>query len=240
MNLPFRRSSRDEVLLGAHKKPIPIFSASRFSSCDWNHYRDIVDPLPITDELSEIFDMGNVVHRSEEYLRKGAKGVLECEEYLRIIHESETWGVAGMLDYDMLSFNGAYIEDLKSTKMGGFYFFLKEGVNKDNKIQMSIYSFMKYVCTGVWRDTGVITKIDKENPLNRIALSTDLYSIEEISDFLVRHPVKRCVLGEITPEQLIAVCIGKMRLEVNGGTGEHWRCGNCQYADGTCPVRQAL
>lgn len=239
MNEPFRRSSREEKVF-YEGKPIPIFSASRFSSCDWNHYVGIVKPLPVTDELSDIFDMGNEVHREEEYLRLGARNILECEEYMRIVHTSERWGVAGLLDYDKLSFRGAYLEDLKSTKWGGFFFFLREGMKHEDKRQMSIYAYMKYVHTGTKRTRGVITKIDKEEPLNRMSLVADLIPINEIRTFLTKHPVKRVILGEITEKEFIDSCIGKMASEVNQKTGEHWRCGNCQYANGTCPVRQAI
>lgn len=196
--------------------------------------------MPITDELSDIFDLGNEVHREEEYLRLGARNILECEEYFRIIHESDEWGVAGLLDYDKLSFKGAYIEDLKSTKFGGFYFFLKESVKPEDRRQMSIYAYMKYVHTGTKRTRGVITKIDKEEPLNRMSLVADLMSIDEVRKFLLNHPVVLVILGKITEEKLIEICTAKMRPEVNQKTLEHWRCGNCQYADGTCPVRQGI
>ncbi len=240
MNKPFRQSSREEKLLDKNGEPIPIFSASKFSSCDWDHYKSKKDPRPVQDELSEIFDKGNVVHREEEYLRQGARNVLECEEYIRIVHTSEEWGVAGLLDYDKLNFNGGYIEDLKSTKFGGFYFFLKEGINDDNKIQMSIYAFMKYVVSGVARNRGVITKIDKEEPLNRMSLVGDLHSADYMNNWLIVHPVVNTFLGKLSEEQLIQYCIRKLRPQVNKKSGEYWKCGNCAYADGSCPVRQGL
>ena len=242
MNEPFRESSKDEKILNKDGNPIPIFSASRFPNCDWNHYCDKTPRLtkPIKDELSIIFDDGIEVHEEEEYLRDGARNILEHEKYHRIVHESETWGVSGLLDYDKICFRYPYIEDLKSTKFGGFYFFLKEGIKTDNKIQMSIYAYLKYVCTGVQRKKGVITKIDKEEPLNRISLVTDLFLISEIRNFLVNNPVVLCILGKINEEQLIEACIQKMRPEVNKKTGEHWQCLNCQYATGDCPVRQGL
>lgn len=240
INKPFRESSRDEKILNDKGEPIPIFSASMFSSCDWNHYQVKKAPRVIGDELSKIFDKGNVVHREEEYLRQGARNILECEEYMRIVHTSETWGVSGLLDYDKLCFRGGYIEDLKSTKIGGFYFFMKEGVNEDNTIQMSIYSFMKYVCTGVSRSRGVITKIDKEEPLNRLSLVGDLHNADMMTDYLINHPVKKVYLGEISEEDFIALTIKKLKPQVNKNTGEYWKCTNCAYADGTCPVRQGL
>lgn len=250
MNLPFRKSSPDEVILDENGNPIPIFSASRFSSCDWNHYCDITPEKekPITDALSDIFDDGNEVHEEDEELTKGARNILRCEDYMRIVYIPDgipLWGVAGLLDYDKFCWQFPYIEDLKSTSFNGLYFFLKEydkkeGVKKDYKIQMSIYKFMKYVIFGVKRKFGVITRIDKECITNRISLTTPLYEIADMFKFLTNHPVILCKIGKITEEQLIQRTIKKLRPEVNKNTGEYWKCGNCQYADGNCPVRQQL
>lgn len=241
INEPFRKSSREEEVLDKKGKPIPIFSASRFSSCNWNHYADRIPELrkPITDDLSEIFDLGNEVHIDDNYLSKGARDILECEDYMRIIHESETWGVSGILDYDKFNFDGKYIEDMKSTKYGGFFFFLREGIKKEDKRQMSIYAYMKFIITSAKRARGVIRKIDKEEPLNQLQLVTDLFEIEKIRKFLINHPVKRCLLGDISEEKLAEMSANHMRKDVKSD-GEHWLCGNCVYADGTCPVRQQI
>lgn len=243
INEPFRESSRDEEVLDKSGKPIPIFSSSRFSNCDWNHYADLIPELkkPITDDLSKIFDLGNEVHLDDNYLSEGARNILGREEYMRIVHESETWGISGLLDYDKFNFSsGKYIEDMKSTKIGGFFFFLKEKVKPEDKGQMSIYAYMKYVITGTKRYKGVIRKIDKEEPLNQLQLVTDLFDIEYIRNFLIDHPVKKTILGHMTPEKLAEQCAKKMRPEINKSTGEHWRCLNCTYADGSCPVRQQI
>ncbi len=240
---PFRKSSREEVVLGKDEKPIPIFSASRFSTCNWNHYCDITPDLkkPITDDLSEVFDKGNEVHRENEYLTLGARNILEHEEYLRIVHESELWGMSGLLDYDKFGFSsGQYLEDLKSTKFGGFYFFLREGVKKEDKMQMSIYAYMKYVITGTKRNRGVITKIDKEEPLNRISLVTDLFTVDEVREFIVNHPVVKVILGVMTLDNLAKLTANQIRPQMNKKNQEYWKCLNCGYATGDCPVRQQL
>jgi len=242
MNEPFRRSSREEKVFDEDGNPIPIFSASRFSSCSWNHYSDLIPEkkLPVSLELGEIFDLGNETHLDDNYLKVGSRDILEMEEYFRVIHESEKWGVAGLLDYDRYNFDGKYIQDNKSTKFGGFFFFLKEGIKMEDKRQMSIYAYMKYVHTGTKRHRGVIRKIDKVEPLNILQLATDLFPIEEIRKFLIEHPVVLTKLGYMTEEKLIEFCVSQMSPEVRKSTGEHWRCMNCQYANGNCPVRQAL
>ena len=99
---------------------------------------------------------------------------------------------------------------------------------------------MKYVCTGVARTRGVITKIDKEEPLNRLSLVGDLHSVDLMSSYLINHPVKKAYLGEISEENFIDITIKKLKPQVNNNTGEYWKCTNCAYADGNCPVRQGL
>lgn len=250
MKEPFRKSDPSETNYDEKGQPIPIFSASRFSSCDWNHYCDITPEKakPITDALSDIFDEGNETHEEDEELSKGARNILRCEDYMRIVYipnDIPLWGVAGLLDYDKFCWKFTYIEDLKSTSFNGLYFFLKEydkekGVKEDYKIQMSIYKFMKYVIYGVKRKFGVITRIDKERVTNRISLTTPLYTIAEIRNFLINHPVIQCKIGQITEKELITKTIMKLKPEISSRTGEYWKCGNCQYADGTCPVRQGL
>jgi len=239
---PFRKSSREEEVLDADKKPIPIFSASRYSGCDWAHYISLFPERvkEILDALSEIFDLGNEVHLEDNYLTEGARNILHKEEYFRIIHESEAWGVSGILDYDKFNFSGKYLEDMKSTQKGGLYFFLKEGVKMEDKRQMSIYAYMKFVFTGTKRYKGVIRKIDKVEPLNQLQLVTDLFEIEKIRNFLVNHPVRRCYFKEITEEELAEITANRLRKGVNKNTGEHWLCTNCSLADGTCPVRQQI
>lgn len=241
MKEPFKRIDKDVEILDDDGDPIPIFSISRFSSCDWNHYCDITEEYakPLTDELSEIFDLGNEIHEEDEELTRGSRNIIGCEEYMRIIHESERYGLSGLLDYHKYNFHTAYIEDLKSTSKGGFYFFLREGVNNDYKKQLSGYAYLKYIHTGVWRNIGVITKIDKENPLNRISLSTELFTKEQMRDFYACHPVILAKLGDITEEKLINICAQKIIRENEKDPLKWWKCRNCQYNEG-CPVRQEI
>ncbi|MFW9878646.1 MAG: hypothetical protein ACFFG0_36665 [Candidatus Thorarchaeota archaeon] len=202
----------------------------------------------MTDELSAIFDDGNETHEEDEELTEGARNIIRKEDYMRIVYIPDgepIWGIAGLLDYDKFCWKFSYIEDLKSTSFNGLYFFLKEydqkeGVKFDYKIQISIYRFMKYVIYGVKRKLGVITRIDKDCITNRISLTTPLFKINYVNDFLVNHPVILFKIGKITEKELIKRTIEKLRPEVNPKTGEYWKCGNCQYADGTCPVRQGL
>jgi len=233
MKEPFKVIKRSE------RSEVPSFSASRIGSEYWSFFLDLTDPEPITDELNEIFDAGNVVHHYDEIYSEGGRGIVSCESYIKAIHESEKFCISGLHDYIKLDRNGLYIEDLKSTIPGGLYWFFKKGVDDGYKLQLSVYAYLYYLKHGVWIDTGVITKINKENTRDRISLSAKLFPLEYIRDVIVNHPVMKTISGEMTEKELLSVAYAKLK-EIDpewakGNRKEAWVCKNCQYK-GRCEL----
>jgi len=233
MKEPFRIIGREEY------PEVPSFGGSSFGGCYWATYRKHTDPLPITEELNQIFDMGNEVHHEDEVLNMDAKRGVSCEEYIKALHESEKFAISGFHDYIKMDFRGLYLEDLKSGKFGSFYFFLKEGMKRDYIIQLSTYAYLYYIKNGVYIKKGVITKIDKENTRNRLSLETDLMPREEIAEFLLNFPVIHAILGELRKVDFWDVCFEQIGLldpkYKNGNKKSPWVCMNCQYSK-TCEL----
>lgn len=258
------RKPRDDIIDEETDKPIFNMSVSRLSSCYVNTVLDIDEEKkkPITQELSEIFDIGNREHTAEEILNRGAKRIIDQETYLKILHESKKFSVSGLRDeYEFDFYGGRYISDYKTAKhenhypdrswgnkinwSDGFIHFLIDGASEDNIVQLSGYSYLEYVHTGFHNNKGVIKKIDKNNPRNRIQLECVLLTKEEIRNKILRHPVIHFVLGKITEEQLQEICIAQMQKYVRadrGGNKKCWKCGNCVYGTppNTCEVKEYI
>lgn len=241
---PFDIIPFESKFLNKEGVEIPNFRASRLVSCYWDFYREYItnsEAIPISDSLNDIFDQGNVVHFTDECLTSGAKEVIEVEKEMKILHHSERFSLSGHIDYLKMDTMGFYIEDLKSCKLPSFYYFIKcidEGLSEDYLYQMGVYAYELYVYIGVYIKRGVITRIYKgdDNDYRRIRMSIEdrLPSLEEMRSFILQHPVILCVLGYITEERLIELCIIQMR-------GQEWKCGNCQYkSTKECPVFTAI
>jgi len=227
MKEPFEIVSRDAY------PEVPSFGPSALVGEYWSTYLNIVDKKPITDALNDIFDKGNEVHHAIEVLEEGGRHIISCEAYIKVIHESKTFCIGGLHDYIKMYFGGLYLEDMKSTKAGGLHYFFRNGVDLRYKLQMSLYAYLYYVKTGVWINKGVITKVNKENILDRVSMSADLCSREYIRKYILNHPVILCVIGKITQHQLLALAAQKL-LEMDNGyaSGKKdlpWVCDNCQY-----------
>lgn len=222
-HLTFKVSRKDHKTIDG----ITNFNVSRLNSCYWNYYRDLTDPLPITPELEEIFSKGREVHSIVEKYKKGAREIIGSEKYIKIIHRDKLFSLSGRYDFLKYDITGRYIEDLKSTKPGGFYFFLKQGLSSDYIIQLSLYAFLLYIKKGYRITNGVITKVDKENIRNKISLEGPLMTIEEIEEFIITHPV---ILKMMDPGfDIIEVTYEQMK-------DSWWKCTNCQYKEG-CPIK---
>lgn len=235
---PVKKHQLHDVVYDQDGNIIPEFSMSRYESCYWNLKCDIEAPEPITDELNEIFDIGSTCHENDMILQSGARNIIRNEMFdktsFKIVHESEKFIWKGRYDYRKFDFRGRYIEDLKSTKKGGLYYFLREGVSDRDLMQISGYSYMAYIYTSVWDSRGVIKKIDKEEPLNTVSLVRDLYDIVYMRRKLIAHPVVQYIIGNISEDDLIDLCTSQMQ-------GNDWMCTNCQYNDEEhCPVRGAV
>jgi len=209
---------------------ITNFNVSRLNSCYWNYYRDLTDPLPITPELEVIFNTGREVHSLVEKYNKGARTVINSEKYIKIIHKDGAFSISGMYDFLKYDHNGKFLEDFKSTKSGGFYFFLKQGVNEDYIIQLSLYAYLLYIKKGYNIRQGIITKVDKENIRNKISLEGTLMSIRDTEEFIINHPVIRMKTNHLAHDDFLELTYEQMK-------GNWWKCTNCQYIDG-CPIKK--
>lgn len=223
-------------------KLIQNYHMSRLAaSCYLAYVNDIESPLPITDELSDIFDIGNDTHDEEQTLNKGAINIIACEEdggYMKIYHTIKKYSISGRMDYEKYDFRGRYIEDLKSAQFKSFYYFLTEPISEDYILQTSGYSYMRYVFKGYYIPEGVLRKIDKENRRNTISRGFILLPKDKMRDFLERHPVINYFLGVINKDTLIDLCVAQMY-------DKGWKCTNCQYSPkntgkDSCPVYNAI
>lgn len=210
------------------------FYASRLVSCYWNYYMDLVSPLPTTEKLQEIFDIGSEKHFDDQVLLKGAHCIIDIEESRKIKHKELGYSLVGRRDFLRFDMQGKYIEDLKTSQFKSFFYRLKEypKINENYKLQLSIYAYLEYINTGVRITKGVITAIDKENPRNRISLESVLYIANDIEKFIDSHPVILKMLDKINEEKLYEVCVAFMQ-------GKSWMCGNCQYSE-KCKIRLAI
>jgi len=214
MKEPFKSIERNE-----HEE-VPSFSATKLVGCYFSSHKNMTDPEPITNELNDIFDKGNNVHWEDEVLNIGSKRVISCEEYIKALHESGLFAISGFHDYLKMDFRGPYLEDLKSTKRGGFYFFLQDGINEQQRNQLSFYAYLYYIKTGVFLNKGVITKINKENTRERISLETNLFTPESMRNFVEEHPLILYTIGEISTKEFYAACIKKiLKLDSEYRTG---------------------
>ncbi len=225
MNEPFYKVNPNETEF--HDKDgnlIPRISVTTLLGCYIASKNNKEIEGKITDELSDIFDMGSAGHDTLEMFDAGAKDIIAIEEKMKIMHESKKYLISGILDYYRFDLNGRYLEDLKSTYRGGFYYFLREGVKGGYKYQLSVYAYMKYVCTSIYPLRGVIRKFNKENYLEQIRLSTELFQKEHMRTYLTTHPYILYTVGAINYDALCAAA-----LKENIATKSQWRCKNCQY-----------
>ena len=151
-----------------------------------------------SDATLTIFAGGNKVHVLEGIYRKGSMGHIDTEKHMSIIENSGKYIFSGYADFVMIDHNGLYLEDLKSCNKKAFYFFQKEKGSASEKIQISAYRYLYYIVFGVIIERGVITKIDRDNTLNRMSLEIEMLSIKDMENYITNHPTIRRLLNEIT------------------------------------------
>jgi len=157
-----------------------------------------------SEKLSEIFEKGNSIHVNEGIYRTSGKQLIDTELHLTVIRNDLAMIFSGYMDFLMIDENGLYIEDLKSCNRSAFYHFNTDPDSFSEKIQVSAYRWLYFQIHGVIIDRGVITKIDRENPRNRIALGINLYSIDSMDDFINSHPsIMKATGQEITDEEFL-------------------------------------
>jgi len=233
MREPFESINPQTKHYDQNGNEITQFRPSRLSGCFEDYWWDLQEDIPISDELNEIFDFGNTVHYEREYLNHGARKVISSEKVMKIMHKSGLFILKGQADSIELDSRGFFIKDYKSTKLSGFSFFLKDGWSIDYIKQLSIYSYMNYVCEGVYLDKGVIEKVDKFNPRNYLALEHDLFPLDRVRDFILKHPVILYYFEKISEEVFLRLAVQEM-------TGKTWKCTNCAKKGTKCRIFDKL
>lgn len=92
--------------------------------------------------------------------------------------------------------------------------------------QLSLYAYLYYIENGFFIDKGIITKVDKENPRNRISREVNLLPLNEIKELILNHPTIRFYFNEISEREFLQAC--KKRII---DYKETWLCSNCQYKE---------
>lgn len=238
----------NEKVLDENGNEVPNFRISRLVSCYWDYHRDFKTnppPLPISDELDDIFTTGSKEHYEDQVLMKGAKCIIDIESRkvsgdtggMKLKHKSGTFTITGHIDY--LKFDlraGIYIEDLKSCKLNSFYYFVKcieHGLSDDYKYQLGGYAYMLAHYIGYYIDRGVITRILKrekdslDKRIIRMSVEDRIPNENDVKIFILKHPVILCEMGLIDENKLINLCIQQM-------AGENWKCTSCGYNPNVC------
>lgn len=218
---PFRKAYYDNN--------IPNFRASSLCNCYYAFYLSLTKPKPYTTISTEAFEKGSEIHNEIEILQAGSKNIIDSEKALKIIHVSKKYTISGHYDFLKFDFNGQYLEDLKSAKFESFYYFFNKEIDLRYKLQLSIYAYLYYIEKGFKITHGVITKIDKNNPRNKLSRETTLFTPSEIREFLVNHPTILYMTEAINEKQLLNESQKQMTEK------EQWRCIHCQYKD-NCPI----
>lgn len=229
MNLPFKTIERSE------RRELPNLSASAIGGEYWNAYLNIIgDEVKISDDLSDIFDKGSTIHLNEEDATRGSRNITSSESYLKAIHDSELFTVSGLHDYVKFTIGEKgerYLEDLKSCKPNALYFFQKDGIKFSERLQLSTYGLLHYVDTNVVIRRGVITKINKEDVLDRASKPTTLIPPRKMAELIENHPVILAATGKITVEELYLAAFEQLKALdpdwAQGDRKEPWICVNC-------------
>ena len=171
-----------------------------------------------------LFAEGNKRHILEGVWRKDSKRHVDTELHMTAIHNSGKFIFSGYADFIMVDDKGLYIEDLKTCNRKAFYHFNNEVGSMREKIQVSCYRLLYYVIYGVIIERGVITKIDRDNALNRISLQVDLWSMEDTERFIEYHPTVKYFTDGISEEKFMKET--EKYIKAN-----RWICRYCEEQD---------
>lgn len=208
---------------------VPHFSPTEFCTCP-EKLLDKKNGVPVVfgPETLEIFEKGSEIHLDEAILRDGANNLVAKDLHMTVIKDDLSYIFSGYLDFLMYDLKGKYIEDLKSCNRKAFYHFNKNGPSQKEKLQVSLYGYLYFLLNRVRIKRGMITKIDRSNPRNRISLEFDLIPIEEMEEFVINHPVIMFLDGKINRDtflKLVREYISK----------NQWLCGYCDKSK-TCKI----
>ena len=154
-----------------------------------------------TEKILEIFKKGTRIHHNEGIYRKGGRGTLDIELHMTVIKRSLDMIFSGYADFIMIDEKGLYGEDLKSCARNAFYHFNKEPNSFTEKIQLSAYRWLYYVVFGVDIERWIITKVDRDEPRNRMSLLIETYTPEQMEEFILGHPSILSILGKKLSEE---------------------------------------
>ena len=185
-----------------------------------------------TEATKHIFAEGSKIHVLRGIYRSGSKEQVNTELRMKCIKDDGAYIFSGYTDFVMLDENGLYIEDLKSCSRRAFYHFNNEKGSVGERIQVSAYRWLYYVVFGVIIERAVITKIDRENTLNKFALEVEIMSINDFEDFLINHPTVLFLQDKINEK----VFLSRTKEYVQK---ERWLCRYCDRSE-DCEINLAL
>ncbi len=185
-----------------------------------------------TEKTKHIFAEGSKIHVLRGIYRTGSKEQVNTELRMKCIKDDREYMFTGYADFIMLDENGLYIEDLKSCSRRAFYFFNNEKGSTGERIQVSAYRWLYYVVFGVIIERAIITKIDRDNTLNKFSLEVEMMSINEFEEFLMNHPTVRILTGGINEAYFLVKT--KEYIEK-----ERWLCKYCDRAE-ECEINISL
>lgn len=191
------------------------------------------DEYPIAEDIEEIFQSGNKAHIVEGFNREGARSFINKELHMTIIDNNRVVVFSGYADFIMMDGNGLYIEDLKTCDRKAFYFFFTNPNEYGEKIQISGYNLLYYVIFGVLVDRGVITKIDRDNFLNRISLQYELFSPAATELIILNHPALLYYHKKISESEFLKQTYEHVK------NYSRWLCSYCAKSR-TCLINKKL
>jgi len=189
-------------------------------------------PRKYSPELIEILEAGNRLHVTTSIYRDGSKGLIDNEKHMKAISLNEDVIFSGYADFIMIDENGLYIEDLKTTKREAFFHFNKSPDSYSEKVQLSAYRWLYWIIFGVKIKRGIITKIDRIEPLNRISLKIDMFSIDRTEELILNNPALLLLQGKISQEEF-----ENKTLDFVLNNGNKWLCKYCDDRN-TCKINR--
>lgn len=174
-----------------------------------------------TPKVRTIFEKGTHIHVLEGLWRENARNFVEKELHMTMIAKDKSIIFSGYADFIMLDQNGLYIEDLKTCDRKAFYHFGKDGGSWSEILQVSAYRLLYFVIFGVKIDRAVITKIDRDNPLNRYSLEVDMLEMEDMEDFILNHPTVLKITKNMINDDFEKATLNNIK-------SNRWVCKYCQ------------
>jgi len=181
-------------------KAAKILSGSSIaSSCNYLYYKSIINKEELVFEF-EYAQPGKREHFFKEDENKHNPNVKLCEKtlYLQFKGGDEIPPFLLRVTPDCMKQAPGflYVEDYKTTtkKSWGYkYKYYKDGLPFGNKMQLSLQKYAIYIHHGIIAEKGVINFImvsdDRtERMLNEMNVADDLFTFEEIEDFIFNHP----------------------------------------------------